>query len=226
MTARVSDFESQEYWEHRYSNPELSRGTYFDWYLISYSVIRPFLLEALLSCKECCVGGCWKMMDVGCGNSSLLRDMYEDKQSLDAALCRPTRLALVGVDYSEVVVSQQRNLVHLYDADAATVSYAVVNLLSSIGHPCVCADVAVAVDKATLDCIDCTGKEEDVLAAIGFVHACLVPAGVWLLVTCRATERRVGQLEKCGLFAVEGTHSLQNDPISPAHLIVARKIIG
>jgi SAM-dependent methyltransferase len=224
--ANVSNFEDQSYWNERYSQPKAKSS--FDWYLVSFAMIRSCLCSSLqthlLSADNRNSAGVG-LVDLGCGNSSLLSDMINDAEfrALAASLCSPSRVSssrvFVGIDYSPPAVDRQRDLLagvvdaEVYVADARHME----NVLGN-------SSVACVIDKATLDCIDCSGQAEDGIAVVREVHRVLIPGGLFVVVTCRPVPRRKETIASVEGFAVVSVVCLENDPIAPSHVMTMRKV--
>ena|SRR3990167_4015516 len=79
----MPNYGDPKYWEKRYKNQE---GTFFDW-LENYSSLKP-LFDRLLNKSD-------KILNVGCGNSQISEEMYDDGYSF-----------IWNTDISETVISQ------------------------------------------------------------------------------------------------------------------------
>ena len=237
--ARVSNFEDQEYWNKRYSSARSTEQ--FDWYLVNYAMIRSHLLNALTSTPAAAIEAAHVgVLDLGCGNSKLLFDMASDPEIsapiaariVSAAQSSHARALLyLGVDYSPIAVARQRELIKL---TLATKLEEISQLVKVIDFaeadarklkPLVDdASVFCVVDKATLDCVDCSGHEDDAEQVVREVVRILVQNGLFVIVTCRPVARRLQTIAGVPGVTVEGVVSLENDPVSPSHVIIIRKL--
>lgn len=82
-----ADFQTVEYWDKRYALEGAGKG--FDWFR-KYADIRD-LIHELVPDRSC------RILMLGCGNSTLSKDMYDDSY-----------MNIVNLDYSTVLIEQMR----------------------------------------------------------------------------------------------------------------------
>jgi SAM-dependent methyltransferase len=286
MSVVVSEFESSQYWEQRYSSPSKRHGAFFDWYQVRF----PGKLEQLVAkavqehapelLTRSTASSPFTVVDVGCGNSQLLLEVAESAfgKTLEAA---HNHVRYVGVDVSHAAVqlqqenhrAKQKRSSTTTDSQDSTSSKSVefefyqCSLIepiafgnaetvdkeplqegtarepSTLGNaiPMASGSVAIVIDKATCDCIDCSGDPNHVAETLRNVHRFLSVSngehtkpdaagqasstgkGLFFCVTCRSPERRLESIPR-DLFDVLAINSLENDPIAPSQLIVCRPV--
>lgn len=234
----AKSFESEEYWTERYNDPQQRRGQLFDWYIISFAkladIIGPVLLQqfavddhdennttnALLRSSPVA------LIDVGCGNSPFLTDAA----AYVKAHCRSPLInekVFIGTDFSEVAVLEQSQLLSRNtEVENMQVRFTHADARMTIGAEE--SSVAVVMDKATLDAVDCSGNEENASAVVSTCVKSLVPGGYFFSLTCRPAARRTETiLRGITTSGVQCEHistvSLNNDPVSPSHLLIFKR---
>ena len=115
----------KDYWDQRY---ESTSGDLYDW-LHSFESLRP-IFEKYLKPTD-------KIINLGCGNSSLPGDMLQAGYQ-----------SQIGVDYSKIVIKQMKERYKVFDKLRFEVED-VTNLSYSDGT------FDVAIDKGTIDTILC-----------------------------------------------------------------------
>jgi SAM-dependent methyltransferase len=221
---KVSNFEDMAYWNERYKQPKAKDA--FDWYLVSFAMISGHLSSALRHLVSCGAVSDIGIVDVGCGNSGMLSDMSRDANftALVGSLVLGNGSAgyscplFVGVDYSPAAIARQREA--LQGVERAELHVADVRDMRAVIRD---SSAACVVDKATLDCIDCTGQAEDAVDVVREVHRVLVRGGAFVVVTCRPVPRRLETILAVEGLSVVSVVSLENDPVSPSHVIVVNK---
>jgi SAM-dependent methyltransferase len=232
----AKSFESESYWTERYKDPKQRRGERFDWYIVSFDglahIVGPMLEEQLAEAStplSLTQAAPIALVDVGCGNSPFLTDAALFAKNLLSSRNQKTEKKFVGTDFSPVAVDEQKQFVLSTSAfDGIHVVFVEADARSSI-----CASpetVAVVMDKATLDAVDCSGNEVNAAAVVATCVRSLVPGGHFVSLTCRPTARRIATIsrgiELSGVACEHvATESLRNDPVSPSHVIIFRRII-
>jgi EEF1A lysine methyltransferase 2 len=147
------------------------------------------------------------ILDLGCGNGSLLRAVREEIFA-DGAPDANTKLRLLGVDYSEASVSLARSVVGEEagdhgeaDADEVPITFTVWDMLQGSasdlvqdGQPAACWDLVL--DKGTFDAISLGNKSRDDADGGPSVEVqyrtqvlnLLRPGGRFLITSCNWTE--------------------------------------
>lgn len=142
----------------------------FDWYQ-RYSGLKDKLRGAGVKESDA-------ILHIGCGNSRLTEDMYEDGFT-----------SATNIDVSKVVVDQMSER----HKDKATVSWKVMNAchldFSDESFDCV-------VDKGTMDSILCgEGSTSNTARMLSEVARVLKPGGVFFMVSYGVPDNRLGYLE-------------------------------
>lgn len=232
----ATDFESEAYWDERYSDPKKRRSDFFDWYLMSFSALEPHLgpliREAICECRE---NVSVAVVDVGCGNSPFVRDAAKWVHSsglLDEWMAHAAdnekHLKFVGSDFSRVVIDQQRSSPSDMQIPPRTsIHFDVADARESLGSSVPAGQVALVMDKATLDAVDCSGNTSDTDRVIETCFRYLVEGGYFVSLTCRPVGRRMETI-KHALDAHEIYASdpviLQLNPQSPSNVFILRKL--
>ena len=248
-TFECDAYESAAYWDSRYSDPSTSHGEVFEWYNIEWEKniaphVSGFIVEGVSALEKSQDGkdatARTAVVDLGCGNSGLVFDMAACKNlstSLQAATS--TAVQFVGVDVSSVVVKSHNELAASRGL-ASTCNFHQVDLTRRVAFqsegegdgkkedvnmlPFKSGFASLVIDKATLDALDCTESDSDVLKATDNACEMLHLGGFFAIITCRAVPARLRKLNKCKGFALVEVINLENDPLAPSHVIVLRKV--
>jgi SAM-dependent methyltransferase len=232
----AKSFESEEYWTERYNDPQQRRGQLFDWYIISFAkmshIIGPLLLQQFTESEDAQTAALRAapvaLVDVGCGNSPfLLHAAAYVKSHCRSALVNEKMF--IGTDFSEVAVLEQSASVSSnVDVLGMRVAFAHADARATIGAEA--SSVAFVMDKATLDAVDCSGNEANATAVVATCIKSLAPGGHFVSLTCRPAARRTETIVRG--IAVSGvqcdhisTVSLNNDPVSPSHLLIFKRSV-
>ncbi|GAO46159.1 S-adenosyl-L-methionine-dependent methyltransferase [Saitoella complicata NRRL Y-17804] len=149
---RREDFSTQKYWQDRYTTT--TDSSTFDW-LITYTQLGP-LIHALLSTYNAP-----RILNVGCGNSTLSRDLHDDGFS-----------NLVSIDYAPSCIEQMRQRdpeLEWEVQDATRMTYPD-------------ASFDAVVDKSTLDCLSTT-HDDSARRYQDETLRVLKDTGVWIVVS-------------------------------------------
>lgn len=192
MSAVVNDYGSASYWDERYSSSALqeatksSDGTY-DWYN-SYDNLR-FALRRIIAPDDIDNGPQEKSTDadgaedkeiliVGCGNSALGCDMYDDGFH-----------NITNIDISEVVINQMTDKY----SSREHMEYTVMDARNMEYIPDECFDVII--DKALLDALLCGENNLDsVQKMLHEVFRCLKHGGHYIMISHAPSNNRMHYL--------------------------------
>ena len=251
--ANATPFESEEYWTARYRDATKRRSELFDWYSITYTLVKPLLIPFLSTLIDDApskqAAGSPFMVDLGCGNSPFLVDAAEDvltSTSNAAELStspQSTALQFVGIDFSPVVIEQQRellqqkgynrnlssNVIQRIQFEVADCRYLCSSLATTVTNYAIPeSSVSIVIDKATLDAMDCGDSEAHSASIVQNAFSILRGKGYFVSFTCRPVARRLQTIRdamKAVGVDVEPVQvqSLQNDPISPSHMLVYQR---
>ncbi|KAF2140222.1 uncharacterized protein K452DRAFT_230941 [Aplosporella prunicola CBS 121167] len=178
-----------QYWDKRYAEKQEEK---FDW-LRTFATVRPFLEKHLPAPTH--EGP--KLVQLGCGNSTLSKDMY------DVGYTHQT-----NVDFSDVVIADMR-------AKHPEMQWLVMDV-RDLKFPADHFDVAV--DKATLDAMlygslwDPPDEvRANVKAYVDEVARVLKPGCKWLYITWRQPHFIKPLLQRPGVWTLEA-ETLANEP--------------
>eukprot|EP00929_Paragymnodinium_shiwhaense_P103216 TRINITY_DN66546_c0_g1_i1.p1 TRINITY_DN66546_c0_g1~~TRINITY_DN66546_c0_g1_i1.p1 ORF type:complete len:228 (+),score=24.93 TRINITY_DN66546_c0_g1_i1:1-684(+) len=161
----MAQYGKHSYWDDRYSkDPEP-----FDWYQ-RYSGLKDLIGQYVKKSDH--------ILQVGCGNSRLTEDMYEDGYT-----------SMANIDISKVVID------HMTDAhrDKAGLTWQQMNACA-LDFPDDTFDVAL--DKGTLDSVLCgEGSTANVAKMCSEMSRVLKPDGVYFIVSYGTPENRLSYLE-------------------------------
>eukprot|EP01112_Ceratiomyxa_fruticulosa_P022295 TRINITY_DN8116_c0_g1_i1.p1 TRINITY_DN8116_c0_g1~~TRINITY_DN8116_c0_g1_i1.p1 ORF type:complete len:286 (-),score=50.69 TRINITY_DN8116_c0_g1_i1:103-960(-) len=145
------DYGSSAYWHHRYANSNPAQDA-FEWYE-SYHSLK-YIFEKYIERDD-------EILDVGCGNSMLPLEMYNDGYK-----------NILNIDISEVLIKQMAAAYPMLKFEEMDVT--------SLAYPDSSFDAVI--DKGTLDALLCGGrsKAEKMLSEISRV---LKPGKAFLVVT-------------------------------------------
>ncbi|THH18050.1 hypothetical protein EW146_g2868 [Bondarzewia mesenterica] len=87
LPQKNEEYGTKEYWDQRYTQE--SDGASFDWFK-KYDEVAPFIREAIPDKNA-------RILMLGCGNSTLSEDMYDDGYK-----------NITNIDYSNVVIEQMK----------------------------------------------------------------------------------------------------------------------
>ncbi|KAJ2782698.1 hypothetical protein H4R18_002124 [Coemansia javaensis] len=176
LPGKNAEYESREYWDRRYAQEPDSA---FDWFK-TYADLKPLLAERIGS-KDA------RILMLGCGNSTLSSDMYQDGYE-----------DIVNVDYSAVVIEQMRRRY----GHQGRMTWEVMDVRAlALGD----GSVDVAIDKGTLDALMCDGGDvwepsaelcENVGREVSEVERVLAPGGRFIWVTFGQPHFRRRHLER------------------------------
>ncbi len=156
-----------EYWEERYTR----RPEPFDWYQV-YSGVKDIITQYMSKTD--------KILNIGCGNSKLSEEMYEDGYE-----------DITNIDYSTKVITQMEEY---YKDKCPKMKFEVMDVLDlkEIQN----GEYDTIIDKGCLDCILC-GDNSVPLAAkmMSEIHRVLAPGGHYMVITYGDTEFRKKYLE-------------------------------
>lgn len=246
--SNATSFESEEYWTARYCDATKRRGELFDWYSITFSLVKPLLMPLISqalnesvklssvvsspSSDNVATSSSVFMIDLGCGNSPFLVDAAEDISTMMRASssspsvdCTEKSLKFIGVDFSPVVIDQQRSLLRngynrtLDSSVERSISFEVADCrvlcqpmstspsstssssdsntmnVQSTSFSLAPNSVQVVIDKATLDAMDCGDSESHSASIVQNSFALLRPGGYFVSFTCRPVARRVQTIQ-------------------------------
>lgn len=226
------DFESEAYWNERYSSPTKRKAELFDWYCITFASLHGILsplIDHTLALPDVTVA----IVDVGCGNSPFLFDAAEHFYKLKLH----AKPKLIGIDFSAVVIEQLKTI-WANERFASIKPEVDLDFIVGDARRNIVADgsegVGIVLDKATLDAVDCSGEGEDSEAVVLTAFGALVVGGYFVSLTCRPVARRLGTIRAaaskyessiCSAVVIEevAVESLRNDPISPSHALIFQK---
>ncbi len=189
MSAVVNDYGSASYWDERYSSSALqeatksSDGTY-DWYN-SYDNLR-FALRRIIAPDDTGDSNDGnnenpehkEILIVGCGNSALGCDMYDDGFQ-----------NITNIDISEVVINQMTDKY----SSKEHMEYTVMDARNMEYIPDECFDVIV--DKALFDALLCGENNLDsVQKMLREVYRCLKPGGHYIMISHASSKNRMHYL--------------------------------
>ncbi|KAJ1744230.1 hypothetical protein LPJ55_004013 [Coemansia sp. RSA 990] len=176
LPKKNAEYGTREYWQQRYAQEEGS----FDWFK-TYADLKPLLHQHVPRDA--------RIVMLGCGNSTLSGDMYEDGFR-----------RIVNVDYSDVVIAQMRQR-YQGMSDMAWEVMDVRELALSDGS------VDVALDKGTLDALMCEQGDvwepspelcENIRRVVDEVDRVLAPGGKFIWITFGQPHFRRRHLERAG----------------------------
>ncbi|EGN96704.1 hypothetical protein SERLA73DRAFT_75577 [Serpula lacrymans var. lacrymans S7.3] len=124
LPSKNIEYGTKEYWDHRYS--QHSDSATFDWFK-SYAEVAHLIREYVPDKSS-------KILMLGCGNSSLSEDMWQDGYK-----------NIVNIDYSSVVIQQMKQK---YGSIRPGMEWHEMDVRAlSFGN----ASFDVAIDKGTMD---------------------------------------------------------------------------
>jgi ubiquinone/menaquinone biosynthesis C-methylase UbiE len=165
------------YWDKRYE--ATADGNSYDWYM-GWKRLKKTIVEKLSGASEGKVDAASvHTLMVGCGNSEMSADMYEDGFT-----------SIMSFDYSEVVIRKMKEKhgdatpgMEFEVADARDLRYD-------------SASFDLVVDKGTLDAILCGGNSgSNSKAMLSEVARVLKPGGVFVIITYGEPDSRLEHLE-------------------------------
>lgn len=220
----VAGYDDRDYWNERYER--VADGERQDWYLISFEQLAPLMAAQVVPRSTAPT----RVLEVGCGNSPLCRDLAASVEWLSSQEeAARVGVRVTAVDYSDVLVQrlaadQRKELADAGDADDQGDSgerVVPVEYLAMDARRLEFGDATfdVVVEKATLDCLDCSGDGEDTAAVIREVARVLAPGGVFMVVTCRDVERRLVSFRDVGLISAGPEGEVAADADVPMKLV-------
>ncbi|GAA6018683.1 hypothetical protein JCM11491_001259 [Sporobolomyces phaffii] len=178
--AANAQYGTREYWDERYSKE--ADDASFDWFK-TYAEIQ-HLINRFVPSRTA------RIVMLGCGNSTLSRDLYDDGYT-----------TIQNLDYSEVVIDKMKKL-HGDERPEMTWTVGDIRKL-----PFADASVDVCLDKGTMDAM-MTGVDDvwnpqpeivaDVKAEVDEVIRVLKPTGVFLYLTFGQPHFRRQHLNRLG----------------------------
>lgn len=193
MSAVVNDYGSVSYWDERYSSSALQEATKssdgsYDWYN-SYDNLR-FAFRRILTPDDIDEPGTngagpeeKEILIVGCGNSTLGCDMYDDGFH-----------NITNIDISEVVINQMTDKY----SSKEHMEYTVMDVRNMEYIPEECFDAII--DKALFDALLCGENNLDsVQKMLREVFRCLKPGGHYVMVSHAPSNSRIHYLTSSSL---------------------------
>jgi len=169
MTAENGpDYGEMGYWEARYKK---EKGSFFEWFH-GYSTLSP-LLNSKVDKKD-------KVMILGCGNSRLGEEMHKDGFT-----------DVINIDFSKEVINNMKEqavgptpgLQYLL-MDARRLEFSSNSL-------------RLVIDKGTTDAVLCgENYEYNVTKILSEISRCLVPGGLYLVVTYGDPDSRLEYFDR------------------------------
>ncbi|CEP16565.1 hypothetical protein [Parasitella parasitica] len=170
-------YKTQEYWEERYKKED--SNTTFDWFK-TYADLKPLLNEAIPS-KEA------KILMLGCGNSTLGEDMYNDGYK-----------NITNIDYSKTVIDNMKERC----ADKPEMNWLEMDIrdLKFANE-----SFDVVIDKGTMDALMCDRGDvwdpseeliKDVKGEVDEVERVLKVGGTFLFFSSGKLPYAVAQLDR------------------------------
>ncbi|KAI8647427.1 hypothetical protein BD408DRAFT_427814 [Parasitella parasitica] len=170
-------YKSQEYWEERYKKED--SNTTFDWFK-TYADLKPLLNEAIRN-KEA------RILMLGCGNSTLGEDMYDDGYK-----------NITNIDYSKTVIDNMKERC----ADKPEISWLEMDIrdLKFANE-----SYDVVIDKGTMDALMCDRGDvwdpseeliNDVKGEVDEVERVLKVGGTFLYITFGQPHFRKRHLQR------------------------------
>ncbi|KAL0212374.1 hypothetical protein RCL1_006000 [Eukaryota sp. TZLM3-RCL] len=167
----MPEYSDPNYWIERYKK---EASTNFDWYLTYVNlkdILSPYLQEGM------------KILVVGCGNSRLSYQLYEDGFK-----------NVVSIDIADSAINQ---MIEKYRETAPELEWQVMDV-RKLDFPSGSFDLVV--DKGTMDALLC-GKDsfENVYSAHKEIHRVLKPSGTYINITYGQPEARQDHFRRQGL---------------------------
>lgn len=180
----MAQYGKPSYWDDRYTkDPEP-----FDWYQ-RYSGVKDKLQQYIKKTD-------YALM-VGCGNSRLTEDMYEDDFT-----------SIANIDISKVVIDQMTER----HKDKSTLTWQVMNACH-LDFPDETFDAIV--DKGTIDSVLCgEGSTSNVSKMLSEFQRVLKPNGVVIMVSYGVPDNRLGYLESDDYAWKVTTHTVAKPTVS------------
>eukprot|EP00948_MAST-09A_sp_MAST-9A-sp1_P002458 g2458.t1 len=162
----MAQYGKYQYWDERYTkDPEP-----FDWYQ-RYSGVKEIIADNVQKSAN--------ILNIGCGNSRLSEDMYEDGYQ-----------SIANIDISEVVIAQMQAK---YKEKYASMSFQKMNAME-LKFPD--QSFNVVLDKGTLDSVLCgEGSTSNVAKMLNEVARVMTDDGVYVCISYGTTKNRLSYLE-------------------------------
>ena len=161
----MAQYGKAAYWDERYTkDPEP-----FDWYQ-RYSGLKDLIAQYVKKTDH--------ILNVGCGNSRLSEDMYDDGYT-----------SIANIDVSKVAVDQ---MVEKY-RDKSGLTWQEMNM-ATLEFPVETFDIVL--DKGTVDSILCgEGSTGNVGKAMAELSRVLKPTGAFIMISYGIPDNRLGYIE-------------------------------
>jgi len=196
MKSQLGYGNGPDYWNTRYETDSAP----FDW-LQGYAQLKHIIEETAGGSKAI------KILHVGCGNSLLPEDMYDDGYH-----------HIVNIDNSGIVIEQmaQRNQLRKelqwLEMDATNMSFSADSF-------------DLVIDKSVLDTFACGDSAPQVIAAyLNQIHRVLRPSGVYICISYGAPETRLSCFQsKRAEFSVKQLRLPKKDSNGEHYIYVLQK---
>lgn len=172
----TKEYRTREYWNWRYQ--QTGEGEKYDW-LLNTSKVLPIIDKALAG-----YGKDTKVLNLGCGNSSLPFDLYDRFPNMHS------------IDFSEIVID---NMQKMSEREHPLLKWTVADMRELLSH-FEGESFDVVIDKGSLDAVWSDGCSqwtpsdevvEDVRAVIDGILGVLKPGGLFLSISFGQPHFRV-----------------------------------